>query len=250
MRLAGQIALITGGSTGIGAAIASEFAKEGAKVAIAARREEEGQKIVEVLTAKGAAALFIKTDVSIAADCQEMVARTVAAFGGLNIAVNSAGMGRAGKLVGDEDEAVWDAVMDVNLKGAFLSMKHEIPAMLAGGGGSVINVASIGGLIASAGQAAYQASKHGLIGLTKAAALEYAPQGIRVNAICPGPVRTDMIKRWFAMPGVEEKILGSIPLGRIAEPEEIGKAAVYLASVDAGFITGASMVLDGGFIIQ
>jgi NAD(P)-dependent dehydrogenase (short-subunit alcohol dehydrogenase family) len=250
MRLAGNIALVTGGSTGIGAAIATQFAKEGAKVVVAARRENEGRKFVEGLVASRAEAIFVKADVSLTTDCQEMVTRTVDAFGGLHIAVNNAGMARASKLIADEDEAAWDAVMAINLKGAFLSMKYELPAMLTSGGGSIINIASIGGLIASTGQAAYQASKHGLLGLTKTAALEYAAQGIRVNAICPGPVRTDMVNRWFAMPGVEEKILGSIPLGRIAEPEEIAKAAVYLASNDAAFITGSSMVMDGGFVIQ
>jgi NAD(P)-dependent dehydrogenase (short-subunit alcohol dehydrogenase family) len=250
MRLENKVALVTGGSTGIGAAIAEALVEAGAAVVVAARREEEGARKAETLTVRGGRALFVKADVKDMAACKAMVEAAVGAFGALHIAVNSAGIGRAGKLIADEDEGPWQEVIATNLTGAFFSMKHEIPAILASGGGSIINIASIGGLIASAGQSAYQASKHGLLGLTKAAALEYAGRGLRVNAICPGPVRTDMVKRWFAMPGVEEKIVGSIPLRRIAEPREVAMACVYLASEDAAFVTGSSFVMDGGFVVQ
>jgi NAD(P)-dependent dehydrogenase (short-subunit alcohol dehydrogenase family) len=250
MRLEGKVALLTGGNAGIGKATAIALAKQGAKIAIVARRAEEGEQALSEIKKVGREAIFIRADVTKAEDCQEMVTSTVKAFGKLDIAFNNAGIGRAGKFVADVDEADFDAVMAVNVKGVFLSMKYEIPELLKAGGGAIINTSSIGGLIASQGQSAYQTSKHALQGLTKAAALEYAKLGIRVNAICPGPVRTPMVERWFAMPGVQEKILGSIPMGRIAEPEEIAQAVVYLASDNARFITGTSLVLDGGFVAQ
>lgn len=250
MRLEGKVALVTGGNAGIGKATAIALAKEGAKVAIVARRAAEGEQALSEIKKTGREAIFVRADVTKSEDCQEMVKATVKAFGKLDIAFNNAGIGRAGKFVADVEEADFDVVMAVNVKGAFLSMKYEIPELLKAGGGAIINTSSIGGLIASQGQSAYQTSKHALQGLTKAAALEYAQRGIRVNSICPGPVRTPMVERWFAMPGVQEKILGSIPMGRIAEPDEIAQAVVYLASDDARFITGASLVLDGGFVAQ
>jgi NAD(P)-dependent dehydrogenase (short-subunit alcohol dehydrogenase family) len=250
MRLKDKIALVTGGNTGIGEATALELARQGAKVVIAARREQECQRVADLVRQSGGEAIAVKADVTRSDDCSHMVGKAVDVFGGLHIAFNNAGLGRAGKFVADEDEAAWDAVMAVNLKGVFLSMKHEIPVILASGGGVIVNTSSIGGLIASPGQAAYQASKHGVLGLTKAAALEYAKRGLRVNAICPGPTRTEMVKRWFAMPGVEEKIVASIPCGRIAEPEEVAEAVVYLASGNSAFITGSSLVIDGGFVVQ
>ena len=250
MRLEGKVALVTGGNAGIGKATAIAFAREGARVAIVGRRAEEGEQVLKIIQQSGREAIFVQADVTKSGDCIKMVTDTVEAFGRLDIAFNNAGVGRAGKFVADVDEADWDLVMDVNVKGVFLSMKYEIPELLKTGGGAIINTSSIGGLIASQGQSAYQASKHALQGLTKAAALEYAQRGIRVNSICPGPVRTPMVERWFAMPGVQEKILGSIPMGRIAEPDEIAQAVIYLASDDARFVTGSSLVLDGGFVAQ
>ena len=250
MILEGKVALITGGNTGIGQATAQLFAREGAKVMVVGRREKEGEATVAMIKDAGGTAAFVKADVSKEDGCHAMVARTVETFGRLDIAFNNAGIGRAGKLIADEEEAGFVSVLATNLLGAFLSMKHEIPAMLANGGGAIINTASVSGLVASPGQSAYIASKHGLLGLTRAAALEYAKQGIRVNAICPAATRTEMVKRWFSMPGVEERVIAAMPPGRIAEPEEVAKAVLFLASESASYVSGHPLVIDGGFVAQ
>ena len=247
MRLNGKVALVTGGNAGIGEAIASLFAHEGSRVVIAARRQAQGQEVVRKITGAGGTAVFIQADIASSEDCARMVAETIKQFGRLDIAVNNAGIGRSGKLVADEEEEGFRAVVDTNLTGAFLCMKHEIPAMLAGEGGSIINVSSVSGLKGSSGQAAYVASKHGLIGLTKGAALEYAKQKVRINALCPVATRTDMLKAWFASPGVEELVLSKMPSGRVAEPSEVANAALFLASDDSIFVTGQSLAVDGGF---
>jgi len=250
MKFEGKVALITGGNTGIGQATALLFAREGAKVMIVGRREKEGEATVDSIKKAGGVAAFVKADVSKEDDCRTMVARTVELYGRLDIAFNNAGIGRAGKLIADEDEAGFVSVLATNLLGAFLSMKHEIPAMLANGGGAIVNTASVSGLVASPGQSAYIASKHGLLGLTKAAALEYAKQGIRVNAICPAATRTEMVKRWFAMPGVEERVTAAMPAGRIAEPEEVAKAVLFLSGDGSSYVSGHPLVIDGGFVAQ
>jgi NAD(P)-dependent dehydrogenase (short-subunit alcohol dehydrogenase family) len=250
MILDGKVALITGGNTGIGQSTAQLFAREGAKVVIVGRRQKEGEAVVAAIKDAGGTAAFVTADVSKEEDCRTMVARTIETYGRLDIAFNNAGIGRAGKLIADEEEAGFVNVLATNLLGAFLSMKYEIPAMLSNGGGSIINTASVSGLVASPGQSAYIASKHGLLGLTKAAALEYAKNGIRVNAICPAATRTEMVKRWFSMPGVEERVTGAMPTGRIAEPDEVAKTVLFLSSEAASYVSGHPFVIDGGFVAQ
>ncbi len=250
MRFRDKVVLVTGGNSGIGRATALAFAQEGAQVVIAARREAEGQAVVDVIKQAGGESRFVKCDVSIGADCQAMVADALNSYGKLDVAVNNASIGRGPKTIVDEDDVAWARVIAVNLIGTYLCMKHEIPAMLMTGRGSIINMSSIGGLIATHGRSAYQASKHGVLGLTKSAALEYARAGIRINAVCPGPTRTDMMASLLAKPGASEKVAAGVPLGRIAEADEVASAVLYLASDAASFVTGSSLVVDGGFTIQ
>ncbi|AJK46469.1 glucose 1-dehydrogenase [Burkholderia plantarii] len=248
MKLNGKVALVTGGTSGIGKGVAMRFAREGAKVGIAARREEEGRQVVELIRAAGGEAIFTRTDVACAEDCARAVAATVESFGKLDIAINNAGTETYGKPLAETDEAAWDTVLDVNLKGAFLSMKYEIPELLKQGGGAIVNIASVYGLVGSAfGASPYHASKHGLIGLSKAAALEYAPRHIRINALCPGLVLTEMAERWLAETDVGAQLKALHPLGRFASVAEIEEAVLFLASDASSFITAASMPIDGGY---
>lgn len=247
-RMRDKVALITGGNSGIGRATALLFAKEGAKVAVAARREEEGERVVREVREAGGEAIFVKTDVSKAEDCENAVVRTVLAFGKLDIAFNNAGVESYGKTVVETDEATWDLVLDVNLKGIFLSMKYEIPAMLRAGGGSIVNMSSVYGLVGSPfGTSPYNASKHGVIGLTKSAALEFAKQNIRVNAVCPAVVVTDMVGRWLEETGVDEHLKPLHPIGRFGVPDETAEAVLFLASSASSFITGSAIPVDGGY---
>jgi NAD(P)-dependent dehydrogenase (short-subunit alcohol dehydrogenase family) len=249
-RLQDKVALVTGGNSGIGRASAVLFALEGAKVVIAARRQEEGEEVVKEIRAAGGEAIFVKTDVTKAESCENAVAKTVEAFGKLDVAFNNAGIESFGKKVAETDEETWDLIVDVNLKGIFLSMKYEIPEMLKAGGGSIVNMASAYGLVGSAfGVSPYIASKHGAIGLTKAAALEYAKQNIRVNAICPAGVATDMIERFLSETGLTEQFIGLHPIGRLAAPSEAAEATLFLASSQSSFVTGATLAVDGGYTV-
>lgn len=249
-RFERKVVLVTGASSGIGRAAALLFASEGAHVVAVARRIEEGEYTVQQIWDSGGTGIFIQADISKAADCRLMVAEAEAAFGGLDIAFNNAGIGRGGKFIADESEESWEKVLDINLKGVFLSMKYEIPALLRRGGGTIINNSSMGGLLANPGMAAYQASKHGVLGLTQVAALEYATQGIRVNAICPGATRSAMLERWFADPAVAARVATAHPMNRVAEPEEVARAALFLASGDSSFMTGHALAVDGGALAQ
>jgi len=247
--LESKVALVTGGNSGIGRATALLFAQEGAQVAIAARRKKEGNETVEEILARGGEAVFFKTNIAQAGEVKAMVERTVEAFGRLDCAFNNAGRpGDAGAPTHDYPEDIWQQVMDVNLTGIFLCMKYETKQMLIGGGGVIVNDASIAGLRgAKEISAAYVTSKHGVVGLTRSVALEYAPKGIRVNAVCPGWVRTAMVEGAFERnPELETSIIDQIGQGRIGKPEEIAEAVVWLCSDRSSFVTGHTLVADGG----
>ena len=242
----GKVALVTGGSSGIGRAAAVKFAQDGAKVVIAARRVSEGEETVEMIREAGGDAVFVSTDATREADAAAMVKGTIAAFGRLDYAFNNAGVGGGGQLHEFAEES-WDSTMDINLKGVWLSMKYEIAHMLQNGGGAIVNDASKAGLTGFAPSPQYSASKHGVVGLTKSAALMYAKQGIRINAVCPGWTRTPMLDRAFIRrPDLKTTAVEATPLGRFGLPEEIAEAVVWLCSDASSFITGVALPVDGG----
>lgn len=248
-ELDGKVGLVTGGTSGIGRETAVLFAKAGAKVVVAGRREAEGQETVELIRAAGGDALFVKADVSKASEVEALVKKTVENFGRLDVAFNNAGIEGVWVPIVIQSEDDWDRTININLKGVWLCLKYEIRQMLRqGGGGAIVNMSSVTGLIGSAGAAAYSASKHGVIGLTKSAALENAKAGIRVNAVCPAVVETPMGERLFGAPQVHKTVLGRHPVGRFARPREIAEAVLWMCSDHASFMTGQSLVLDGGFL--
>lgn len=248
----GKVALITGGSTGIGRATALAFADAGAKVVLAnAHSVAEGEELERLIHSRGGHALFVQADVSRADEVAGLVARTVEHFGRLDYAFNNAGVGGPPASVVDTDEAAWDMVLDVNLKGVWLSMKYQIPAMLRGGGGAIVNMSSAAGLVGTAGLGAYTASKHGVVGLTRVAALEYAQAGIRVNAVCPGVIRTRMVEQAQQQdPGFVDRLIARHPIGRIGAPDEVAGAVIWLCSDTATFVTGVALPVDGGSLAQ
>jgi len=249
-RFAGRGILVTGAGSGIGRAAAQLFANEGGRVAVVDQDENEALATVTSIRQAGGEALAIGADVSREADCRGMVERALAAYGRLHVAFNNAGIGASGFAVADEEEVTWSRLIDVNLKGIFLAMKYEIPAMVSAGGGAIVNTASVAGLVGERGIGAYSASKHGVVGLTRSAALDYIGQGVRINAVCPGATRTRILANWFQDPKVESFILSRHPIGRIAEPEEIARAVLFLASDDASFIVGQALAVDGGLTAQ
>jgi NAD(P)-dependent dehydrogenase (short-subunit alcohol dehydrogenase family) len=249
MELQGKVGLVTGGTSGIGRDAAVLFAKAGAKVVVAGRREAEGKETIDLIRAAGGAGLFVKTDVSKAAEVQTLVQKTVEKFGRLDVAFNNAGIEGPWIPVAEQSEEDWDRVIDINLKGTWLCLKYEIQQMLKqGSGGAIVNMASVAGLMGSAGAATYCASKHGVMGLTKAAALENARSGIRINVVCPAVIETPMAERAFAEPETNKWVLGLHPIGRFGKPKEISEAVVWMCSDRASFMTGQSLVLDGGFL--
>ena len=248
-ELEGKVGLVTGGTSGIGRDTAVLFAKAGAKVVVAGRRELEGEETVELIRAAGGDGLFVKTDVSKASEVEALIQKDVEKFGRLDIAFNNAGIEGVWAPIIRQSEEDWDRTIDINLKGVWLCLKYEIRQMLKqGGGGAIVNMASIIGLVGSAGVAAYSASKHGVIGLTKTAALENAKSGIRINAVCPGFTETPMADRIFRVPAVRKYVLSCHPIGRFGRPTEIAEAVVWMCSDRASFMTGQSLVLDGGFL--
>jgi NAD(P)-dependent dehydrogenase (short-subunit alcohol dehydrogenase family) len=251
----GKVALVTGAGSGIGQAAAMGFAAKGAGVVIADLDGAQGSASARGIESAGGQALFVETDVASATAVTRLVEQALGRFGRLDYAVNNAGIQGELKSTAECSEANWDRIIGVNLKGAFLCMKEEIAQMLRQDGGAIVNVASNFGLVGSVGMPAYSASKHGLLGLTKTAALEYATQNIRVNAVCPGPVQTPMIgKIMAAQPELGDQIVANItarlPVRRMGQPEEIGRAIVWLCSDDASFVTGAILAVDGGFVAQ
>ena len=243
------VAFVTGAGGGIGRATALAFAASGSSVVVLDLDGGAAEETVALARAGGGAATAVAGDVTRSADLARAVAVAVEEHGGLDFAVNNAGITLHRKLLAAEiDEAEWRRVLDVNLTGVFLGMRHEIPAMLAGGGGAIVNVSSVAGLVgSSAADAAYSASKHGVIGLTKTAALDYATRGIRVNAVCPGPVNTTMVA---AAGHMGDFFKTASPMERIAEPAEIAAAALWLCSAAASFVTGAAVPVDGGYVAR
>jgi NAD(P)-dependent dehydrogenase (short-subunit alcohol dehydrogenase family) len=246
-----SVAIVTGSSSGIGRAAARRFAEEGARVVAADVDVDGGSETVEAIRDAGGEATFVETDVSDRGAVETMVETAVDRYGGLDFAFNNAGIeGRNDSLVdqGDDD---WERVIDINLKGVFLGLRAEIPAMLDDGGGVIVNTSSIAGVVGFQGVSPYVASKHGVIGLTKTAALEYGREGVRVNAISPGVIETPMVERAAAAnPEMIDAVSEATPMGRVGDPEEIGDAAVWLCSDDASFVTGETLVIDGGYVSQ
>lgn len=250
-RFESKVALVTGGNSGLGKAIAIAFAREGARVAIAARRVSEGEETLKAIQQSGGDAIFIEADVSDRDQVRAMVETCVSEFGGLDCAVNNAGiLGTEFVPAADYEEDVWDQVIDINLKGVFLCMKNQIPEMIKRGGGAILNMSSVAGLKGGRVGCAYYASKHGVIGLTKAAAMEYASQGIRVNAVCPAVIETPMVEAAFQQDEeIEARIIGMHPIGRLGQPNEVAAAVLWLCSDGASFVTGTAHPVDGGYLL-
>jgi NAD(P)-dependent dehydrogenase (short-subunit alcohol dehydrogenase family) len=250
-QFVGKVALVTGAGSGIGRASASVFAREGAKVVVADVVVEGGEETVSLIKRAGGEAMFVRADVSKAAEVEALVNTTVAAYGRLDCAHNNAGIAGKALTITDDTEENWDRIIAINLKGVWLCMKYEIPQMLKQGGGAIVNTASDAGLIGLRRGGSYVASKHGVVGLTKTAALEYAKAGIRVNAVCPGPIDTPMLQQGASRrPQIIEKMVAAQPGGRLGRPEEIAEAAVWLCSEAASFVTGLPMPVDGGYMAQ
>lgn len=247
MNFKDKVVLVTGGTSGIGRETAIQFAAEGAKVVVAGRREQEGANVVKAIESAGGEALFVKTDVTQEQQVKHLVDETVRHFGRLDIAFNNAGIEHVGPMT-EFTEEDYRKVFDINVLGVFLSLKYEIPAILAAGGGSIVNTSSVAGHVGMPGAGIYIASKHAVEGLTKTAALELAQSGIRVNAVAPGAIATDMADRFAGTEGeARRQLIEAHPMGRLGESEEIAAAVLYLASSGASFTTGISLQVDGGF---
>jgi NAD(P)-dependent dehydrogenase (short-subunit alcohol dehydrogenase family) len=244
----GKVALVAGGTSGIGRAAAVALAREGAKVVVAGRRKAEGGETVRLVREAGSQGLFVRADVAKESDVRAMIEATLAEYGRLDAAFNNAGVEEDPGPLGSKGEEVYDHIMDVNVKGVWLSLKHEIPAMLRTGGGSIVNTSSVAGVIGMAGVAIYVASKHAVIGLTKAVALEFAKEKVRVNAVSPAAIDTAMFERFAGdKPELRSAVMGAHPVGRMGTPEEIADAVVWLLSDKASFVTGTALLADGGF---
>lgn len=247
----GKVALVTGAASGIGRASALAFARQGAKVVVADVDIAGGEKSVELIGQSGGDALFFRADVTVGDQVSALVRKTVEHYGRLDCAHNNAGMLGAPAALAECSEEDWDRIVNLNLRSVWLCMKHEILAMIERGGGAIVNTASVAGLVGVRGLSPYTATKHAVVGLSKTAALDYVKRGIRVNAICPGLVRTPMVENYMQKnPAVEEQLLMFQPLGRMAAPEEVAAAVVWLCSDEASFVTGTAMTIDGAWTAQ
>ena len=243
----GKVALVTGGGAGMGRAACLAFAREGARVTVADVDVPGGEETARLIHEAGGEARFVRTDVAQAADVEALVATAVASFGRLDCAFNNAGINIEHGPLTECSEEQWDRILAVNLKGIFLCMKSEIPAMRRAGGGAIVNNASVVGLGGSRGAPAYVASKHGIVGLTRAAARDHAGEGVRVNAVCPGTIHTPMyVRREGSDPDHDAHLAAGIPLGRLGRPEDVAEAVLWLCSDRASFVTGHALVVDGG----
>ena len=245
--LEGKVALVTGAGSGIGRASAQSFAREGAKVVVADLNETGGAETVSLIESAGRGAIFVRCDVTRGSDVNALVEKAVATYGGLDCAHNNAGIeGRYGRTM-DTDEENFDQTYAVNLKGVFLCMKAELAYMTEHGGGRIVNTASIAGIEGAKNMPAYVASKHAVLGLTRTSALEYGGRGIRINAVCPGPIRTPMLEKIMAQnPRMERAAVAAVPVKRLGTPQDVAEAAVWLCTERADFVNGHGLVVDGG----
>lgn len=246
----GQVVIVTGGGSGIGQAACHLYAREGARVVVSDVDEKGGEKTVEAIRGINGEAIFVRADVSNPEDCEAMVAAALEQFGRLDVAFNNAGIGGEAAITADYSVAGWQKVIDINLSGVFYCMKYEIPAMLTAGGGAIVNMASILGQVAFENSSAYVAAKHGVVGLTKNAAVEYAKQGLRINAVGPAFIRTPLIAGIEENEQARDLLVSLHPLGRLGEAEEVAEAVIWLSSQKASFITGAYYPIDGGYLAR
>lgn len=247
--LENKVALVTGAASGIGRAIAYQYAAEGAQVVVSDINDDGGLETLERIRARGGRAIFVRADTSKPADGEALVAAAVREFGALHIATNNAGIGGPSAPVGEYPIEGWDRVIAINLSGVFYGMRFQIPAMLKSGGGSIVNIASILGQVAFLNLGAYVAAKHGVVGLTQCAALEYGPHKIRVNAVGPGFIKTPIIENTLT-PDAIKALAGLHPLGRIGEPSEVAELVTWLSSDKASFVSGGYYAVDGGYLTQ
>jgi len=249
--LEGKVALVTGGGSGIGRASAMTFAREGARVVVADVAVEGGEETVRIIQDAGGEGIFVRADVSKAGEVEALINSAVETYSRLDCAHNNAGIEQVPVRTHEYPEEVWDRLISINLKGVWLCMKYEIAQMLKQGGGAIVNTSSVAGLVGFRGISAYVASKHGVVGLTKTASLEYAEAGIRINAVCPGFIRTPLLERFINHNlELEAQLVQLEPVGRIGTPEEVAEAVVWLCSDAASFVTGHAMTVDGGYVAQ
>jgi len=250
MDFKGKVAVVTGASSGIGKSVSELYAREGATVVLSDINQELGEKTTDGIRKAGGEAMFVRADVSKPSDCEDMVKATLDQYGRLDFACNNAGIGGDQEPTADYSIEAWEKVISVNLSGVFYCMKYEIPAMLKSGSGSIINMASILGRVGFSGAVGYVAAKHGVLGLTKNAAMEYAPHGIRVNVVGPGFISTPMLQELENNPEINNMLISLHPIGRLGKPEEVAELVIWLSSTNASFITGAYIPVDGGYLTR